>query len=704
MSELMQFDPEFAAPPDWAQAYRDLGLQVVPAHTPRDGGKSWKRPALPQWRALEHELAPDLTFQRWYGAEGEHVRRSNMGIITGPCSGGVFVVDVDLQKNDSARHWWEGVLALHNHGGDLETPSQTTGGGGKQYLFRAPSHWNAPTFKTSVGVDVRGAGGFAMMPPSQHESGAYYKWDEGFSPWEVEILDAPAWLCEEIDRLAEEHGGRVSSSGGEKTPTPPHSKTPFGRIIDGREDYATRLVWARVVEEYRSAPIPLVASEIERVATEIYNTYERNVESRLKVPGMSRGDLLEREGRGYTMVQSKTFSAFRQWETKVREHAQQEPPGGRQENPTPDKYQEATTLKFDASTGEITREAAADTYETLDIVTIKTLPDPKYLIDKLIIERAMGFIFGAPGCGKTFIALDIAMSIAGAVKEWWSRRIYKTGPVVYISSEGVGDLKNRIRAWEVEQQTISDQFPFFLIRQNINFMSEADVERLLRTVAKLTTEHGAPVAVFVDTVSRVLPGADENLQKDMTLFIRACDAVREAFDTAVIGVHHTSRQGNMRGSTVFDGAGDFLLEVKREEGEWTGEIVARKIKSAQDGWHTPFELVRKPISDTIGGESLIARPLSEDKKPKNKLPEKETLRRILDEMRQAWIDKNPWTLSTHGRAKARSAIVMMQVRYSVPEKIAQFLVDQWLTNEVIKEGLCDTHTKRMGIQVIGGID
>jgi hypothetical protein len=47
---------------------------------------------------------------------------------------------------------------------------------------------------------------------------------------------------------------------------------------------------------------------------------------------------------------------------------------------------------------------------------------------------------------------------------------------------------------------------------------------------------------------------------------------------------------------------------------------------------------------------------------------------------------------------------MMQVRYSVPEKIAQFLVDQWLTNEVIKEGLCDTHTKRMGIQVIGGID
>jgi len=704
MSELMQFDPEFAAPPDWAQAYRDLGLQVVPAHTPRDGGKSWKRPALPQWRALEHELAPDLTFQRWYGSDGEHVRRQNMGIITGACSGGVFVVDVDLQKQDSARLWWEGILSLHNMGGDLETPSQTTGGGGKQYLFRAPSGWNSPTFKTSVGVDVRGAGGFAMLPPSQHESGAYYKWDEGFSPWETDILEAPSWLCDEIDRLAEEHGGRSVSVTGEKTPTPPHSMTPFGRVIDGREDYATRLVWARVVEEYRAAPIPLVQSEIDRIAAEIFATYERNVDSRLKVPGVSRADLLEREGRGYSMVLFKTYAAFKQWDGKVREHAQQEPPGGRRENPTSDKYEEATTLKFDASTGEITREPASDTYEMLNIVGIKALPEPKYLIDKLIIERAMGFIYGAPGCGKTFIALDIALSVAGSIKSWWDRKIYKSGPVLYISSEGVGDLKNRISAWEVEQQTISDAFPFFLIRQNINFMAEPDVERLLRTVAKLTVENGQPVAVFVDTVSRVLPGADENLQKDMTLFIRACDAVREAFDTAVIGVHHTSRAGNLRGSTVFDGAGDFLLQVEREEGEWTGEIIARKIKSAQDGWRLPFELVRKPIPNTIGGESLIARPLSEDKKPKNKLPEKETLRRILDEMRQAWIDKNPWTLSTHGRAKARSAIVMMQVRYSVPEKIAQFLIDQWITNEVIKEGLCDTHSKRMGIQVIGGID
>jgi hypothetical protein len=67
--------------------YRALGLQVVPCKD--------KRPDLHQWAGLQETLAPDFTFGRWYGTGGEHLTNFNMGIITGPCSGNVIVVDLD---------------------------------------------------------------------------------------------------------------------------------------------------------------------------------------------------------------------------------------------------------------------------------------------------------------------------------------------------------------------------------------------------------------------------------------------------------------------------------------------------------------------------------------------------------------------------------------------------------------------------------
>ena len=99
---------------------------------------------------------------------------------------------------------------------------------------------------------------------------------------------------------------------------------------------------------------------------------------------------------------------------------------------------------------------------------------------------------------------------------------------------------------------------------------------------------------------------NENLQKDVTLFIQACDMLREAFGSTVTGVHHTSRSGNLRGSTVFDGAGDYLLAVERDEGAMSGRILAKKIKSAADGWAQDFQLKTVTAADIGGHTSLVA--------------------------------------------------------------------------------------------------
>ena len=704
----MSFDPDFAAPDEWARMYRSFGLQVVPAMTPKENRTQWKRPALPKWRELENTLVPDFTFERWYGEDGEHGRRYNMGLIAGACSSGVFVVDLDLHKDVRAQAWWEEMLHLQRSAGELETVEQETGGGGIQLFFRAPVGWTPPTCKTNIGVDIRGQGGFAMMPPSMHESGKSYRWKGGHEPWEVDIADAPQWFCDQIMQLASQHGGSsgVNPVTGEreKTSSPTAAVDPFGNIVDGREDYMTRMVWGAVVDLRRDCPGDLGALS-EQFMLETFAAYERKVKSRLQQAGVSNADLLEREGRGISLFRHKWQNAIEQWDGKVAQHAAAEKPSrplDEPPKPEPEKF-----YKVDPETGELTVETKVEDglFEFLDIEGIFSLPKPKYLIDKLMIESALGFVYGPPGCGKSFLTIGMGLSIAAQCPDWFGRKINKSGPVVYISSEGTGDIGDRIRAWAKETGVIAESLPFYLIHQTINFMASADVEKLLKTVAAISKIAGqTPVTVFVDTVSRVLPGADENLQKDMTLFIGACDAVRQTFSATVVGVHHTSRAGNLRGSTVFDGAGDFLLGIEREEGEKIGEIHARKIKSAEDGWRQPFELKKVTTNDITGEGSLYAKFSKEQAKKAAEWPDKQVCRSIIDMLRTAWFSGKPLSPYAQTRKQGRYSHSIIAQKFDLPEKLVEVMVETWQVNNVLSYEIADKSSKMYGLRVIGGID
>ena len=108
--------------------YRAAGLQVVPCKD--------KRPDLARWVELQETLVSDATFDRWYGTGGEH---GNMGMITGPCSGNVFVIDLDIHKPRRGCGLVGGPDRSEATGIEPETVEQITGGGGVQMLFRAPA-------------------------------------------------------------------------------------------------------------------------------------------------------------------------------------------------------------------------------------------------------------------------------------------------------------------------------------------------------------------------------------------------------------------------------------------------------------------------------------------------------------------------------------------------------------------------------------
>lgn len=116
----------------------------------------------------------------------EHPEAS-IGLPTGP-DNGVWVLDIDLKSGG-----FESLAKLEEQHGPLpETLKQKTGGGGAQYVWK----WNGREIRNSAGkiapgIDVRGNGGYVILPPSGHPSGGTYEWLTKKTP-----IEAPDWLAE----------------------------------------------------------------------------------------------------------------------------------------------------------------------------------------------------------------------------------------------------------------------------------------------------------------------------------------------------------------------------------------------------------------------------------------------------------------------------------------------------------------------------
>jgi hypothetical protein len=699
VGQVESFDPGFAAPGDWAAMYRAAGLQVVPSYAP-SSGPNWKRPALADWKSLQEELVPDAAFERWYGSRGEHTQRGNMGILTGRASGNVFVVDLDEYKTPDALNWWRGVMAEHNNDMELETCQQVTGGGGRQLFFIAPAGWHAPTNKTPIGVDIRGQGGFAVLPPSQHSSGTPYAWKAGNAPWECEIAAAPDWLLQAVLDLVESYGGdqhrqmTLGQSSGPvvSTASPAEDFNAFGQRVDGRDHAMRDLVWAAVVNWYRECPIPPSDAESQTRAREVWAVYERKNKTRL--PGDNVAGL-EKEGRGPTLFADKWRRAMGKWSTEIAEAAQRP----LADDEWRDATQEQPSTGGAASRGRFVFEKIGD---------LRKLPPAQWLVKDWVPEGATGIFYGKWAAGKSFIGFDLALHLAYGMTDWHGAALPGTPcHVLIIAREGHQGFVNRIDAFKKHHGLVDDDDHITFMRGSVSFMRDEDFAALVDAIKTDATPYQL---VIVDTVARVLPGVDMNEQQTVTMFMERIGIIGTLTGASTIGVHHQNKSGGMMGSTFFEANADFVFEVSREgeeDGPLTaGEIVCTKMKDGEDRWKRSVSYSKIALSVLPDGPASLvvdrigstppARPQG------NGWPDKEVCRRVLHAIGEAWIAGKPWSHSP--QSPDRFAPKMMAQRFEVSAKTAKDMLEKWLLNDVISIEIRDAHSKQKGLKVIGSID
>lgn len=578
---MAAFLSEWASPYEWAAMYRSLGLQVVPGR-PGD-----KRPVV-GWLEWQNLLVPQSQFDRWFGETGEFRMSRAMGLLTGACSRalastdeteGLFLVDLDVGEGKIGLTWWRTFVEVELNGIEPQTWRARSGGGGLHIYFLAPLGWVPPTFKTPVGVDLRGQGGYVVTAPSMHPNGQFYEWQEGFEPWACELAMAPPELCEAVDRLRAEHGG-TSTRPREHVPSV-GAKNAFGLDVDDREHKLQAVVWAAVVDLYREAPIPpsqaVQEAEIERIWTQ----YEATTKSRLPAaPGASNADLLEREGRGLSELRKKWVYAMGRWDSKVAEAARI--PKAEPDNPACARVGDEPADPSHPSPGLIAPRSLGD-------VTAEPKPR-RWLVDGWL-PHADATLFGAKGgLGKSLLALQLACGRAIG-SEWVGLPTVK-GRTLFVTCEDTDDEIDR-RFHDVRRglgYAVGNPFNDALVwsrKFQENRLAVRDgagnltlgpfMPGLLATLQ--TTQ---PSLLILDTAADVYAG-NENDRQEVNWFVKtAIGSLIEASGDALgvlILAHPSKAEGSQySGSTAWEGAVRSRLFLDQPE---DGAAVERTLARAK---------------------------------------------------------------------------------------------------------------------------
>lgn len=113
----------------------------------------------------------------WWAAQPD----ANIGIATGTASGGLIVIDVDVDAGKDK----DGRVALRTwqeeHSPLPPTLTATTGRGGLHLYYRSRAI-RKNTSNAQASIDIRADGGYVVAPPSIHENGNDYVWNTPFSP------------------------------------------------------------------------------------------------------------------------------------------------------------------------------------------------------------------------------------------------------------------------------------------------------------------------------------------------------------------------------------------------------------------------------------------------------------------------------------------------------------------------------------------
>ncbi len=232
--------------------------------------------------------------------------------------------------------------------------------------------------------------------------------------------------------------------------------------------------------------------------------------------------------------------------------------------------------------------------------------DRKALVKGLLDLGGFALIYGPSASGKSFFTADLAQQIATA-QPWRGRKV-TPGLVVYIAAEAGRSILQRFIGWRDNRMgEAAEQIPLAVITKGPSVLMKQDQVALAEQLRDLEIQCALPLVLVVfDTLSRSIPGGDENESRDMTEVIGFADYLRETFGTATAFVHHSGKDATRgaRGHSALFAAADLVMLIDNHQ------ATVEKCRDGVAGEKFPFALEPIDLGVDEDGDPIMTCLLS----------------------------------------------------------------------------------------------
>lgn len=234
----------------------------------------------------------------------------------------------------------------------------------------------------------------------------------------------------------------------------------------------------------------------------------------------------------------------------------------------------------------------------------------RWLVEGLWAAAAVGWIAGSPKVGKSWLGLDMAVSVATRTPCLGAYPVIESGrTLVYLAEDALARVRERLRAICLHRGLSLENLDLHVITApSLRLDLARDQLRLQRTV-----RHLRPRLLLLDPLVR-LHRLDENAVAEVTTLLSYLRDLQRELDLAIVVVHHTRKNTSagqqagqgLRGTSDLHAWSDSSLYLRpRRDGivltiehrsEPTPSPVNLRLVSPEDG--PPHLEITVPLQDT----------------------------------------------------------------------------------------------------------
>lgn len=182
---------------------------------------------------------------------------------------------------------------------------------------------------------------------------------------------------------------------------------------------------------------------------------------------------------------------------------------------------------------------------------VDMLPPVKWLVQPILTQDSYGIIGAAQKIGKTWIAVDLAVSVSSGTPFLGGMAVEQGGPVLLFCGEG-GDRKilRRIDAVARSRDLDSDQLLLYTVRRAPHLNDDEHLAEIRALVVQFK-----PVLVIIDPLYFCLPGVKMAGLSEVGAILERVQHIAQNAGSALIITHHWNQSGKGSDANRFSGVG-----------------------------------------------------------------------------------------------------------------------------------------------------